>query len=86
LQVTRTGRFKKAWKGLGEKDRALAVKAVAGMMRDLRHPSLRVKKIKGTQNIWEARASLSLRITFEVEGDRLVLRTVGRPDSVLDDP
>ncbi len=55
------------------------------MERGLTHPSLGVKKIKGTKNIWEARASRSLRITFNFEGDTIILRTVGEHD-VLSHP
>ncbi|GAI01726.1 unnamed protein product, partial [marine sediment metagenome] len=44
---------------------------------DLKYPSLEVKKIKGTDSIWEARASKSLRITFNLKGNIIILRTIG---------
>lgn len=34
--------------------------------------------VKRTARIWKPRASRSLRITFEVEGEALVLRNVGQ--------
>jgi len=56
------------------------------MSENLRHPSLQVKKIQGTENIWEARAGLSLRITFEMNEDTIILRNVGRHDETLRKP
>jgi mRNA-degrading endonuclease YafQ of YafQ-DinJ toxin-antitoxin module len=56
------------------------------MAEDLRHPSLYVKRIQGTQRIWEAHASRSLRLTFETERDALILRNVGRHDEALGSP
>jgi mRNA interferase RelE/StbE len=47
---------------------------------------LRVKKAQGTSDIWEARASHSLRLTFEVHEDLLILRNVGPHDQVLKKP
>ena len=44
---------------------------------DLKYPSLEVKKLKGTDSIWEARASKSLRITFNLKGNIIILRTIG---------
>jgi hypothetical protein len=45
-----------------------------------------VKKMKGTRNIWEARASLSLRITFQLTGDVIILRNIGHHDETLKQP
>jgi len=47
------------------------------MTEDLRYPALRIQRIQGTAKIWEARASRSLRITFEVEGENLIMRNAG---------
>lgn len=58
-------------------------KALRLLAEDWRRPSLQVKRISGAQGIWEARASLSLRITFEMDGDTIVLRNVGAHDKTL---
>jgi mRNA interferase RelE/StbE len=86
MKIARTARFKKAWGQLGRQEKALARKAITNLATNLRYPALRVKKIKGAGNIWEARASLSLRITFQVEGDTIVLRNIGRHDETLERP
>ncbi|GAG81499.1 unnamed protein product [marine sediment metagenome] len=44
------------------------------------HPSLRVKKIKGTKNIWEASITKIYRFTFEKITDGVRLRVIGKHD------
>ena len=73
-------RFKKNYKKLSALSRERVNEALIQMEYNLKHPSLVVKKIKGTKNIWEARASRSLRITFNQEGNTIILRTVGEHD------
>jgi mRNA-degrading endonuclease YafQ of YafQ-DinJ toxin-antitoxin module len=43
-------------------------------------PSLRTKKMHGLEDIWEARVTLSYRITFQRTGDTLLLRRIGTHD------
>ncbi len=86
MRIARTARFKKAWEQLTTVEKAIAQKAITNLAVDLRYPALRVKKIKGTENIWEARASLSLRITFQIEGSTIILRNIGRHDEALERP
>ncbi len=81
-----TNRFKKAYQSLAVDDQKRVQKAIRLMSAGLRHPSLRVKRIKGTRGIWEARASKSLRITFETEGDALFFRNVGHHDQTFKKP
>jgi mRNA interferase RelE/StbE len=86
MRIARTENFNKAWKRLDEDQKALARKAIGNMTRDIRYPALRVKKIKGTENIWEARVSLSLRITFQIDSDIITLRNIGQHDETLGRP
>ena len=86
MRIARTARFKKAWKELNEDEKQLARKAIANLVKDLRYPALRVKKIQGVQSIWEARASRSLRITFQIAHDSIILRNVGHHDEALRQP
>lgn len=44
------------------------------------HPSLRVKKIKGTEKIWEMSVTMNYRITFEVWEHEIYLRRIGTHD------
>ena len=84
LQYTR--RFERAYISLEAGDAAHVAKAIYLLAGDSRHPGLRVKKVQGTSDIWEARASHSLRLTFEIHEDLLILRNVGPHDRVLKNP
>ncbi|MBI2860840.1 MAG: hypothetical protein HYX91_04955 [Chloroflexi bacterium] len=83
MRIARTEAFKKAWRQLTEEQKALARKAIDNLIADMRYPGLRVKKIKGTGHIWEARGSRSLRMTFQLEGDAIILRNIGEHDETL---
>jgi len=86
VKISRTARFKRAWQELTEEEKELGRKALRNLATDLRYPALRVKKMQGTENIWEARVSRSLRMTFEFEGDTIILRNIGRHDETLERP
>jgi mRNA-degrading endonuclease RelE of RelBE toxin-antitoxin system len=73
-------------KALSPRDQKKVQKALHLMATDLRHPGLGVKHIRGTAGIWEVRASRALRITFEAEGESIILRNVGRHDEALGRP
>jgi mRNA-degrading endonuclease RelE of RelBE toxin-antitoxin system len=49
-------------------------------LQDPRHSSLHVKKMQGTQGIWEARISQSYRWTFELIQSGVRLRHIGSHD------
>ena len=86
MKISRTARFKKAWEELNEEEKALARKALRNLAADLRYPALRVKKMQGVEHIWEARVSRSLRMTFQIEGGRIILRNIGRHNETLERP
>jgi mRNA interferase RelE/StbE len=86
VKIARTARFKKAWGQLNKGEKSLAQKAITNLARDIRYPALRAKKIKGVEDIWEARASLSLRITFQIDGDTIILRNIGHHDETVGHP
>lgn len=52
------------------------------MEQDLNGPSLRTSKLGGREGLWEARASQSLRITFELENGHIWLRNNCTHDQV----
>lgn len=78
-----TERFKRAYNSLPDDLKQQVKEALRKMASDLRRPSLHVKKIKGTRNIWEVRVSLDCRLTFNTVKDRIVLRNVGKHDETL---
>jgi len=86
VKISRTATFKKAWNELNKEEKDLARKALRNLADDLRYPALKVKKMQGVEHIWEARVSRSLRMTFEFEGDTIILRNIGRHDETLERP
>jgi mRNA interferase RelE/StbE len=52
---------------------------------DLRHPSLRIKKIKGVEGIYEASIDMDHRFTFEKIEGGIRLRVIG-PHKVVERP
>ena len=79
-------RFKRAYRKLGREEQERVDVAIRRFLADPAHPSLRVKKMQGMPNVWEARASDSLRITFQRDGESVILRNVGAHDPTLKRP
>jgi mRNA interferase RelE/StbE len=86
MRLQYTERFRRAFAALTDADAARVEKALRLLANDPRHPGLRVKRMQGTEGIWEARASDSLRISFEMHGGLLILRMVGSHDATLKNP
>ena len=86
MQFLLTPRFQRAYAALSPEDRQWVAQGLRLMSADLRHPGLRVKRIRGTEGIWESSASRALRITVETAGDSLFLPNVGRHDEALWNP
>ena len=90
-RFARTARFRRAYRKLDERDRERVKKALAQFLEDRTIPGLRVKRIQGTDRIWEMRAGRDIRITFELlsgeDGTRtILLRNVGHHDPTLRNP
>ena len=86
MRLERTERFREAYQTLPIEERDRVKKALRLLAADWRHPSLRVKKVQGTSDIWEARVSRGCRLTFQLEGDTCLLRNVGAHDKTLKNP
>lgn len=86
MNFLETSRFKKAYKSLPQEAQERVKTSLRMLAGDIKYPSLNVKKIKGTKNIWEARAGLDYRITFQIIRDYFILRNVGHHDPTLKNP
>jgi mRNA interferase RelE/StbE len=86
MRLFYTERFQRAYAELDDAQVELVKKALRLLAANPRHPSLRLKKMQGTAEIWEARASRSLRLTFELRGEVILLRNVGAHDETLKHP
>ncbi len=86
MNFIETSRFKRAYKFLPEDARERVKDTLRKLADNFRHPSLQVKKIRGTKDIWEARVSLDYRMTFQIVKDYFILRNVGHHDPALRNP
>jgi mRNA-degrading endonuclease RelE of RelBE toxin-antitoxin system len=87
LKLTLTERFRKSVLELDPETRDRLKKQIGLLAADPRHPSLRVKKIKGTGSIFEVRVDRDIRFTFEFGGrHEIALRVVGPHDPTLKKP
>jgi len=86
MRLRYTDRFQRAYSDLTDENAERVKRALRLLADNPRHPGLRVKRVQGTDRIWEARAGLSVRLTFEIEGDGVVLRNVGAHDETLKKP
>jgi hypothetical protein len=60
-------------------------KQLALLLNNPRHPSLGLKRIVGTESLWEVRITRGYRMTLQVADDTFILRRLG-PHDVLRRP
>ncbi|OIO39288.1 MAG: hypothetical protein AUJ71_01095 [Candidatus Omnitrophica bacterium CG1_02_49_16] len=72
--------YEKAFARLPKEIREAAYEKIAFFLKDPSHPSLRVKKIKGTSYVWEMSVTMNYRITLQIGEDEVILRTTGTHD------
>jgi len=53
------------------------------LINDRSHPSLRIKRIQGTKDIWEGSVSMKYRFTFEVQEKTIIFRAIGTHDILI---
>ena len=75
-----TPRFDRLFRRLPERIRATTYEKLALYRQDPAHPSLRVKRIKGNDVLWELSITMNYRLTFEVQGEWVILRRIGTHD------
>ncbi len=84
--IARSSRFDKSYRKLSPDVREqFKIKIQLLVSSNFRHPSLRIKKIKGTGNIWEGSIDMNHRFTFEKTADGIFLRVIG-PHKAVDKP
>lgn len=86
MRITRTEGFKKDFKQLPKYVQKKFEGKIKLFMENIRHPSLRVKKMEGHTNRWEASIDMFYRLTFEMHDDFYMLRRIGPHDKVLKNP
>lgn len=86
MEILFTEQFEQAYEKLTSTEKRSVRKALTLLGDNPQYPGLCVKKMEGRKNIWEARPSKRLRMTFEMAGGIIVMRNVGEHDKVLKRP
>ena len=79
-RLARTESLARDFRALPREIQSRAEKAILRLVQNPSYPSLRVKKMQGLANVWEASVTMSYRITFQRAGDTLILRRIGTHD------
>jgi len=77
MHILRTERLKKDFQRLPADIQARTAKTLELFLANRWHPSLHVKKMEGTPDIWELRVSDNYRITFQFVEEGVLLRRIG---------
>jgi len=86
LRIEFSNKFIRAYKKLDRDTRLQVDKTLRAMALNPKHPSLRLKRVQGTKDIWEASVNMSIRITLRFTEDIIQLRNVGTHDQVFRPP
>ena len=86
MPIIITHRFKQAYQKLPPQIQKKVKKALRFLDENLHHPSLRVRKIQGVENIYEGRIDRKYRFSFQMESDDVILRNVDNHDECLKHP
>ena len=73
-------RFRKGYRGLPKEIQEAFDQKLPLFLKDMAHPSLRVKRIQGTKDRWEASITMKYRFTFELSQGVLIFRGIGTHD------
>jgi len=85
MKVETTRPFDRDYSRLPPSIKERVDKQLALLLSNPGHPSLRLKKMRGAEDIWEVRITGGYRLTLVIAGELLVLRRVG-PHDVLRQP
>ncbi|MFA5858838.1 MAG: hypothetical protein WC955_07210 [Elusimicrobiota bacterium] len=77
MKTTFTKPFVKDYNRLPAQIQKLFDKQLSLLLTNFHHPSLRTKKIQGTDRIWEGSVTMNYRFTFEIIDDTLCFRRIG---------
>jgi len=80
-QFTFTPRFQKHYQTITEQEKKQLMKKLKLLAENPAHPSLRTKRIQGTDGLYECSVNMDIRIIWYYEGDvMIVLVDVGHHD------
>lgn len=79
MKIVRASRFDRKYRKLPKLiQRKFDEKIRLLVSSNYAHPSLRIKRIRGTAHIWETSIDMNYRFTFEKLKDGIKLRNIGK--------
>jgi mRNA-degrading endonuclease RelE of RelBE toxin-antitoxin system len=75
-----SNRLKKQYRSLPQEIQAAFGGKLELLLKNMQHPSLRVKRIQGTQDRWEGSITMKYRFTFDMSGNHMIFRAIGTHD------
>ena len=86
MKIYYSEQFVESVQQFSSKTKKVIKKKLEILLENPRHPSLRTKKIKGQESIFEASITMGIRITWQYFEDDILLRNIGEHDKALKDP
>lgn len=80
-----SNRFKKEYAILPMQIQETFDKKFSLFLNNINHPSLRVKKIRGTENRWEGSVTKKYRFTFQMAEGTVIFRRIGTHDVLTEE-
>jgi mRNA-degrading endonuclease RelE of RelBE toxin-antitoxin system len=68
-----SARFQKHYKSFSAPEKKQVAKTLALLAENPIHPSLRAKRIQGSENLFEASVNMDIRIIWYYEGDQIIV-------------
>ena len=75
-----SSRFRKDYRALSKEIQDAFELKLDLFMKDPYHPSLRVKRLVGTNDRWEGSITMHYRFTFQYRGEIVLFRRIGTHD------
>ena len=82
----RSDRFKENYLKLNDEIKKKVKNKLKLMAENPMHPSLRTKRVQGTQHIFEASINMNIRITWQYAENDILIRNIGEHDETLKKP
>ncbi len=73
FQITFTDRFEKHYRDLTEIEKKQLRNKLTILSENPLHPSLRTKRIQGTDNLFECSVNMDIRIIWYYEGNTMII-------------
>jgi mRNA-degrading endonuclease RelE of RelBE toxin-antitoxin system len=86
MTVRYTSKFRKQYGELSDVIQRKVDKAIEFLDTDFRHPGLHSHPVRGHPGIFEAYVDDKYRMTFERQGDTLIMRNVDNHNECLKNP